>query len=78
MDNKDGRVNLSQNPGMSSGKDELNSLRISPCPPLLLKSTDGSLQHSGEPLTGLQRSSIPTTSQPGRAEMVGYRDVQME
>ena len=47
MDNEDGRVNLSQNPGMSSGKDELNSLRNSPCPPLLLKYTDGSFQHSG-------------------------------
>ena len=78
MDNEDGRVNLSQNPGMSSGKNELNSLRNYPCPPLLLKSTDGSFQHSEEPLTGLRRSSIPTTSQPGRTEMVGYRDAQME
>ena len=77
-DNEDGRLNLSQNPGTSSGQDELNSLRNSPCSPLLSKSTDGSLQHSREPLTGLRRSSNPTTSQPGRAGMVGYRDVQME
>ena len=47
MDNEDGRVDLSQNPRMSSGKDELNSLRNSPCPPLLLKYTDGSFKQSG-------------------------------
>ena len=60
------------------GKMNSTACVISPAPPLVSKSTYGSLQHSGEPLTGLRRSSIPTTSQPGRAEMVGYRDVQME
>ena len=31
-DNEDGRVNLGQNPGMSSGQDKLNSLRNTPTP----------------------------------------------
>ena len=77
-DNEDGRVNLSPYTSTSTRENELNSMCNSPCTSLLQKSTDGTLQHSGEACPKLRRISNLNTSQFGRAEMVGHGDVQVE
>ncbi|XP_065904039.1 uncharacterized protein [Dysidea avara] len=77
-DNEDGRVNLSPYTSTATGENELNSMCNSPCTSLLQKSTDGTLQHSGDACPKLRRISNLNTSQFGRAEMVGHGDVQVE
>ena len=77
-DNEDGGANLSPNTSTPIGQNEFNDMCNSPCTPLLQKPADGSLQCPGDQLPGLRGYTDPLASQLGRAEMVGYGDVQME
>ena len=74
-DNEDGRLNISQNLGTSSGQDELNYLRNSPFSPLLSKSTDGSLSNTLE--NHSQDHEGLVTLPPARLEEVEWWDTEM-